>query len=72
MEPITVLAAPVKLKFESGFDLSTEQLKDELIKLGQDVKGWYKLAMQKCLCKILTEKSNVEGSSEMQFRIEQF
>lgn len=57
--------------FESVFDLSIEQLRDELIILGHDVKGWTKPAMQKCLCKISTDKGNVEGVSELQLKMKQ-
>lgn len=71
MNPVTTLTTAVKVTLESVFYLSIEQLRDELIKLDHDVKGWTNPAMQKFLCKILTDKSNVEGVSEIQLKIKQ-
>lgn len=71
MDPVTTLATPVKITFDSAFDLTIDQLRDELTKLGHNAKGWTKPAMQKCLCKILTDKSNVERVSEIQLKLKQ-
>lgn len=58
MDPVTTLVIPVKITFDSVFDLTIDQLKDELSKLGQYVKGWTKPAMQNdfvnsCLIKLV-------------------
>lgn len=39
MDPVTTLANPVKITFESVFDLTIDQLRDELIQIGHDAKG---------------------------------
>lgn len=71
MDPVPTLAMPVKITFDSVFDLTIDQLKEELIKLGHDAKGWTKSAMQKCLCTILTDKTSIEEISQVQFKLKQ-
>lgn len=71
METVNVNPVIIPVTLDTVFDMSIEQLRDELTKLGQDVRGWLKPAMQKRLTKLLSDKGSGESLSELQLKLKQ-